>query len=309
MAATSTQIMLDAPAPDFRLPATDGRVYALGDIAGDNGTVIAFICNHCPYVLAVIDRLVADARALKLEGVGFACICSNDAEAYPDNSFDKMKEFAKAHGFLFPYLHDETQQVARAYGAVCTPDFFGYDRARKLKYRGRSGRGPHDAAARRREARACRGDARHRRDGHGATGANSVDRLFDQMEGVARRIDSRAKPFGSAGVATLCPVARAPRACDAFVSATGFPRRRMGDEIASRRLWRRRFLIVRAPPRGRDGARARHVRASAFFAWGIFAWLRDRGLDRRSQFLSRADQSAPARSAGQSAGRSRAFAL
>jgi peroxiredoxin len=137
MAATSTQIMLDAPAPDFRLPATDGRLYTLDDVAGENGTVIAFICNHCPYVLAVIDRLVADARALMPEGVGFACICSNDAAAYPDDSFDKMKQFAKAHGFPFPYLHDETQQVARAYGAVCTPDFFGYDRARKLKYRGR----------------------------------------------------------------------------------------------------------------------------------------------------------------------------
>ncbi|HEY8137636.1 MAG TPA: redoxin domain-containing protein, partial [Methylocystis sp.] len=101
MTATSTQIMLDTPAPDFRLPATDGRVYTLSDVAGENGTVIAFICNHCPYVLAVIDRLVADARALKLEGIGFACICSNDAEAYLDDSFDKMKQFAKAHGFPF----------------------------------------------------------------------------------------------------------------------------------------------------------------------------------------------------------------
>lgn len=152
MAATSTQIMLDTPAPDFRLPGTDGRLYTLDDVAGENGTVIAFICNHCPYVLAVIDRLVADARALKLEGVGFACICSNDAEAYLDDSFDKMKQFSKAHGFPFPYLHDETQQVARAYGAVCTPDFFGYDRARDLKYRGRLDEGrttpPHAGAKR-----------------------------------------------------------------------------------------------------------------------------------------------------------------
>jgi peroxiredoxin len=153
MAATSTQITLDTPAPDFRLPATDGRVYTLADVAGDNGTVIAFICNHCPYVLAVIDRLVADARTLKLEGVGFACICSNDAEAYPDDSFDKMKQFAKAHGFPFPYLHDETQQAAKAYGAVCTPDFFGYDRARELKYRGRldEGRATSPPAGARRE--------------------------------------------------------------------------------------------------------------------------------------------------------------
>ena len=137
MATTPEHIVLDTPAADFRLPATDGRTYALDDIAGRNGTVIVFICNHCPYVKAVIARLVADARPLMEEGVGFGSICSNDAASYPDDSFDKMKEFAKAHDFPFPYLHDETQTVARAYGAVCTPDFFGYDRDRKLKYRGR----------------------------------------------------------------------------------------------------------------------------------------------------------------------------
>ena len=159
MAATSTQIILDTPAPEFRLPGTDGRLYTLDDVAGENGTVIAFICNHCPYVLAVIDRLVADARALKAEGVGFACVCSNDAGAYPDDSFDKMKQFAKAHGFPFPYLHDETQQVARAYGVVCTPDFFGNDRARDLKYRGRLDEGrtaPPPAGARRELVEAMR---------------------------------------------------------------------------------------------------------------------------------------------------------
>ena len=133
MATTPTQIILDAPAADFRLPATDGRTYNLDDIAGETGTVIVFICNHCPYVKAVIDRLVADARVLMREGIGFASVCSNDAEAYPEDSFGEMKQFAKAHAFPFPYLHDETQSVARAYGAVCTPDFFGYDRNRKLK--------------------------------------------------------------------------------------------------------------------------------------------------------------------------------
>jgi peroxiredoxin len=107
MAATSTQIVLDTPAPDFLLPATDGRTYTLDDIAGENGTVIAFICNHCPYVKAVIDRLVAAARVLLREGIGFACICSNDAETHPEDSFGKMKEFAKTHDFPFPYLHDE----------------------------------------------------------------------------------------------------------------------------------------------------------------------------------------------------------
>jgi peroxiredoxin len=137
MATSPTEIALGAPAADFRLPATDGRTYALGDIAGEKGAVIVFICNHCPYVKAVIGRLVADARLLLREGVGFAAICSNDAASYPDDSFDKMREFAERHGFPFPYLHDESQAVARAYGAVCTPDFFGYDRDLKLKYRGR----------------------------------------------------------------------------------------------------------------------------------------------------------------------------
>lgn len=131
------KIAFDSPAPDFRLPATNGKTYALADVAGEKGTVIVFICNHCPYVIAVIDRLVADARALMQEGFGFAAICSNDARAYPDDSFPKMKEFAKAHAFPFPYLHDETQAVARVYDAVCTPDLLGYDKDKKLKYRGR----------------------------------------------------------------------------------------------------------------------------------------------------------------------------
>jgi peroxiredoxin len=124
-------------APAFALPGTDGRTYTLDDIAGPNGTVIAFICNHCPYVKAVVDRLVADARLLQAEGIGVAAICCNDARLYPDDSFDKMREFARLHGFPFPYLHDESQAVAQAYGAVCTPDYFGYDAARRLRYRGR----------------------------------------------------------------------------------------------------------------------------------------------------------------------------
>ncbi len=137
MAAISNEIILDTPAPDFRLPATDGKTYRLKDIAGEKGAVIVFICNHCPYVKAVIDRLVADARALIAEGVGFAAICSNDAEEYPEDSFENMKKFALAHEFPFPYLHDESQEVAKAYGAVCTPDYFGFDLNLVLKYRGR----------------------------------------------------------------------------------------------------------------------------------------------------------------------------
>jgi peroxiredoxin len=137
MAASPSEIVFDGAAPDFHLPATDGFTYWLDDIAGKNGTVIVFICNHCPYVVAVIDRLVADARTLMAEGFGIAAICSNDALAYPADSFEKMQDFARAHDFPFPYLHDEAQEIARAYGAVCTPDFFGYGPDRTLKYRGR----------------------------------------------------------------------------------------------------------------------------------------------------------------------------
>jgi peroxiredoxin len=137
MAATAISTVLGTAAPAFRLPATDGKTYALDDITGHQGTVIVFICNHCPYVKAVIDRLVTDAKVLMAEGIGFAAICSNDTKAYPEDSFANMQRFAKMHGFPFPYLHDDDQSVARAYGAVCTPDFFGYDKERKLRYRGR----------------------------------------------------------------------------------------------------------------------------------------------------------------------------
>ena len=137
MAATAASTVLGTAAPGFRLPATDGKTYALENIAGSKGTVIVFICNHCPYVKAVIDRLVQDAKMLMEEGIAFAAICSNDAKSHPEDSFDNMKRFAKAHGFPFPYLHDEDQSVARAHDAVCTPDFFGYDKERKLRYRGR----------------------------------------------------------------------------------------------------------------------------------------------------------------------------
>jgi peroxiredoxin len=137
MAATPPPLTLDTPAPTFRLPATDGRTRTLDGIAGANGTVIVFICNHCPYVKAVIDRLVADASVLMAESIGFAAICANDADAYPADSFAAMRQFARAHAFPFPYLHDDDQSVARAYGAVCTPDYFGYDARRQLKYRGR----------------------------------------------------------------------------------------------------------------------------------------------------------------------------
>ncbi len=137
MAATPPVCDFDWPAPDFTLPATDGQSYSLRDIAGKNGTLIMFICNHCPYVLAVIDRIVRDAKDLQALGIGVAAICSNDAEAYPDDSFDNMKVLAERHGFTFPYLHDEDQSVARDYDAACTPDFFGFNKDLGLQYRGR----------------------------------------------------------------------------------------------------------------------------------------------------------------------------
>lgn len=124
-------------AADFRLPATDGRHYALKDIQGPNGTLIVFICNHCPYVKAVIDRLVRDAAELSALGIGTAAISSNDAVSYPEDSFDNMRIFAAEHRFPFPYLYDEAQDIARAYGALCTPDFFGFNADLKLQYRGR----------------------------------------------------------------------------------------------------------------------------------------------------------------------------
>jgi len=137
MAASPTDIVFDVPAPKFRLPATDGRTYGFDDVAGEKGTVIVFICNHCPYVIAIAERLAADARLLMAEGFGFAAICANDAADYPEDSFPNMKLFAARYDFPFPYLHDESQQVARAYGAVCTPDFFGFGPIGTLKYRGR----------------------------------------------------------------------------------------------------------------------------------------------------------------------------
>ena len=140
------------PAPDWRLPATNGKTYELAEVTGRKGTVIAFICNHCPYVKAVVGRMVSDAEALMRSGVGFAAICSNDAETYPDDSFQNMKRFAEDHGFCFPYLHDEDQSVAKAYDAACTPEFFGFDADRNLVYQGRldEGRtGPLDEGARR----------------------------------------------------------------------------------------------------------------------------------------------------------------
>jgi len=134
-------------APSFDLPGVDGKRHTLASVRGRNGTVVMFLCNHCPYVKAVIDKIPRDMRDLAALGVGSVAIMSNDAVAYPEDSFTHMKAVAATHGFGFPYLYDESQDVARAYGAVCTPDLFGFDRDLKLVYRGRlddAGRTPRE---------------------------------------------------------------------------------------------------------------------------------------------------------------------
>jgi len=124
-------------APDFVLPATDGNTYKLADIKGPNGTLIIFMCNHCPYVRSVLDRILHDAGDLQKLGVGVAAISANDTLAYPKDSFEKMQKLSRSNNFPFPYLFDESQDTARSYGAVCTPEFFGFNAEGGLQYHGR----------------------------------------------------------------------------------------------------------------------------------------------------------------------------
>ena len=124
-------------AKSFELKSTTNKIINLNDIRGENGTLIMFICNHCPYVVAVIKDIIEDYKNLKELGIKAVAICSNDSINYPDDSFDKMITFYKDHNFNFPYLIDETQEIAKSYGAVCTPDFFGYNKNLELQYRGR----------------------------------------------------------------------------------------------------------------------------------------------------------------------------
>ncbi len=163
MAATAPICDFGWKAPDFALSGVDGRTHALADLKGAKGTLVAFICNHCPYVIAVVDRLARDARDLAELGVATVAICSNDARSHPDDSFENMARFAERHALPFPYLHDESQAVARAYDAVCTPDFFGFDAGLGLQYRGRL-------------------DAGHR----GQPPAGAPRELFEAMTAVAR---------------------------------------------------------------------------------------------------------------------------
>ncbi len=144
MAVSPPPVELDVPAPDFSLPGTDGKTYSLADVAGPKGTVVVFMCNHCPYVKGIIERLIADAKALAEIGIGFVGISANDAATYPEDSFDNMKKMAEENRLPFPYLYDGTQAVARAYKAECTPDFFGLDADGRVQYRGRLDEGRKD---------------------------------------------------------------------------------------------------------------------------------------------------------------------
>ena len=138
MVLTKTPICNFGEKPhDYELEGIDGKHYKLKDCVGEKGTVIMFICNHCPYVKAIIEDLVKDTNDLINFGVKAVAIMSNDTKNYPEDSFENMKLFSKKYNFSFPYLIDETQEIAKKYGAVCTPDFFGYNSKLELQYRGR----------------------------------------------------------------------------------------------------------------------------------------------------------------------------
>ncbi len=137
MALTTPICNFGEKSKDFKLKSTEDKFLSLNDIKGENGYLIMFICNHCPYVQAIVDFLVDDVKYLESIGIKSAAIMSNDTKNYPEDSFENMKIFAKENNFSFPYLYDETQEVAREYNAVCTPDFFGYNSKSELQYRGR----------------------------------------------------------------------------------------------------------------------------------------------------------------------------
>ena len=138
MALTKTPICdFGKKAKEFKLKSIDNKIISLNDIKGEKGTLIMFICNHCPYVKAIIKDLVQDCKHLKEFGINSVAICSNDVKNYPEDSFENMAFFSKENNFSFPYLHDEDQKIAKKFDAVCTPDFFGYNNKLELQYRGR----------------------------------------------------------------------------------------------------------------------------------------------------------------------------
>lgn len=133
----STDIALGSPAPDFSLPSVEGKVYSLKDFSGAKGLVVMFICNHCPYVQAIEDRYIALAKEYQAKGIVFVGICSNDPTDYPDDRPEKLRQRWQDKSYDFPYLVDESQDIAKAYGAVCTPDLYVFDRDQTLYYHGR----------------------------------------------------------------------------------------------------------------------------------------------------------------------------
>ena len=138
MVLTKTPICNFGEKPhSFSLKGVDEKIYKLEDCLGKNGTIIMFICNHCPYVKAIIKNIVEDTNKLKELEIKAIAIMSNDTINYPEDSFEKMKEFSKLNNFNFPYVIDASQEIAKKYGAVCTPDFFGYNGNQELQYRGR----------------------------------------------------------------------------------------------------------------------------------------------------------------------------
>lgn len=138
MSLTKTPICdFGKKAEKFQLNSTDNKITSLNDVKGESGTLIMFICNHCPYVKAVIEEVVQDCKKLEPNGIKSVAICSNDVKNYPEDSFENMIKFSQNHNFNFPYLFDETQEIAKNYDAVCTPDFFGYNKNLELQYRGR----------------------------------------------------------------------------------------------------------------------------------------------------------------------------
>ncbi len=163
-------------ATDFNLLGTDGKRYSLANSAGKNGLLVMFICNHCPYVKAIKTRLVADCRELLKYGIKTIAIQSNDTENYPEDSYERMIEEANMYDFSFPYVLDDTQEVAKAYGAVCTPDFFGFNANLELQYRGRF-----DAA------------------GRGEPPMNNPHDLFDAMKLIAETGKGPAQQIASIG--------------------------------------------------------------------------------------------------------------
>jgi peroxiredoxin len=175
VSAISTDASFGSRAPEFDLPGTDGRRHSLASSRGPNGLVVMFICNHCPYVKAVRERLVRDCAELAIHGIGSVAIMSNDPSEYSEDSFENMKRIAAEFRYPFPYVLDETQGIARAYGAACTPDFFGYNAALELQYRGRL-----DASGRQAAPRARR-------------------ELFDAMMQIARTGRGPAEQTASIG--------------------------------------------------------------------------------------------------------------